>query len=114
MLSYDSHYYAGAWQAPLGPGSIDVLSSATETAVGRVPRGTAVDVDRAVQAARTAFAGWSQLPREARADWLEKLAAALKPRVPRMAELISHEVGTALGYSTKVQVEFPMMIIGMN
>ena len=114
MLSYDSHYYDGAWQAPLGPGSIDLLSSATEAAVGRVPRGTAADVDRAVQAARTAFESWSQVPREQRAEWLEKLAAALKTRVPRIAEAISHEVGTALGFSTKVQVEFPIMMIGMN
>ena len=54
------------------------------------------------------------MPREERAEWLEKLAAALKPRVPQVAEAISHEVGTALGYSTKVQVEFPIMMIGMN
>jgi acyl-CoA reductase-like NAD-dependent aldehyde dehydrogenase len=114
MLSFDSHYYGGAWQAPIGTGSIDVLSSATEAAVGRVPRGTAADVDRAVQAARTAFDSWSQVPLEQRAEWLEKLAAALKPRVPRIAESISHEVGTALGFSTKVQVEFPIMMIGMN
>jgi acyl-CoA reductase-like NAD-dependent aldehyde dehydrogenase len=114
MLFFDSHYYGGAWQAPLSPGSIDVLSSATEAPVGRVPRGTAADVDRAVQAARGAFEDWSRVPREERAEWLEKLAAALKPRVPRMAESISHEVGTALGFSTKVQVEFPIMMIGMN
>ena len=42
----------GAWQAPHGAGVIDVLSSATETVVGRVPRGTLADVDLAVQAAR--------------------------------------------------------------
>jgi acyl-CoA reductase-like NAD-dependent aldehyde dehydrogenase len=114
MLVYDSHYYGGAWQAPRGAGVIDVLSSATEDVVGRVPRGTPDDVDHAVRAARAAFESWSQVPREQRADWLDKLAAALKPRVPQIAELISHEVGTALSYSTKVQVEFPVMMIGMN
>jgi acyl-CoA reductase-like NAD-dependent aldehyde dehydrogenase len=114
MLAYDSHYYGGAWQAPRGAGLIDVLSSATEAVVGRVPRGTPDDVDQAVKAARAAFETWSQVPPEQRADWLDKLAAALKPRVPQVAELISHEVGTALTYSTKVQVEFPIMMIGMN
>jgi len=34
--------------------------------------------------------------------------------VPQVAEAISHEVGTALSYSTKVQVEFPVMMIGLN
>jgi acyl-CoA reductase-like NAD-dependent aldehyde dehydrogenase len=114
MLAYDSHYYDGAWQSPARAGSVDVLSSATEAAVGRVPKGTAEDVDRAVKAARGGFERWSQVPVEERAQWLEKLAAALKPRVPQIAEAISHEVGTALSYSTKVQVEFPIMMIGMN
>jgi len=114
MLAHDSHYYDGGWQAPAGTGTIDVLSSATEAVVGRVPSGTPEDVDRAVKAARCAFESWSRVPVEERAQWLEKLAAALKPGVPRIAEIISHEVGTTLSYSTKVQVEFPIMMIGMN
>jgi aldehyde dehydrogenase (NAD+) len=114
MLVYDSHYYDGAWQAPAGHETTDVVSSATETTIGRVPLGTPDDVDRAVQAARQGFDRWSRVPLEERAEWLERLAAALKPRVPRIAESISHEVGTALSFSTKVQVEFPIMMIGMN
>jgi len=114
MTSYDKHYYDGAWQSPSGAETIDVVSSATEAAIGRVPRGTAEDVDRAVKAARCGFESWSRVPLEERAAWLEKLAAAMKPRVPQVAEAISHEVGTALGYSKKVQVEFPVMMIGMN
>ncbi len=114
MHLYESHYYGGAWQAPLGAGAIDVLSSATEAVVGRVPRGTSADVDRAVAAARDGFERWSRVSVEDRAQWLEKLAAALKPRVPHVAEAITHEVGTALSYATKVQVEFPIMMIGMN
>jgi acyl-CoA reductase-like NAD-dependent aldehyde dehydrogenase len=114
MMTYDKHYYDGAWQSPSGAETIDVVSSATEAAIGRVPRGTAEDVDRAVKAARCGFESWSRVPLEERAAWLEKLAAAMKPRVPPVAEAISHEVGTALGYSKKVQVEFPVMMIGMN
>ncbi|MGE3886590.1 MAG: aldehyde dehydrogenase family protein [Vicinamibacterales bacterium] len=114
MHSHDKHYYDGAWQAPSGADTIEVLSSATEQAVGRVPRGSVEDVDRAVQAARRAFESWSRAPVEERAQWLEKLAAALKPRVPQIAEAISHEVGTAIGYSKKVQAEFPVMMVGMN
>ncbi len=114
MVTYDRHYYGGAWQAPAATESIDVVSSATEERIARVPRGTAGDVDGAVKAARAAFAGWSATPVEERAQWLEKLQAAMKARVPQIAESISHEVGTALGYSTKVQVEFPVMMIGLN
>ncbi len=114
MTSYDKHYYDGAWQASTGSETIDVLSSATEEAVARVPRGTKEDVDRAVKAARSAFETWSRTSIEERAQWLEKLSAAMKTRAPQIAEAISHEVGTALGYATKVQAEFPIMMIGMN
>jgi aldehyde dehydrogenase (NAD+) len=114
MASYDQHYYDGDWQASTGTETIPVISSATEAEVARVPRGTAEDVNRAVAAARRGFEAWSRLSVEERAGWLEKLAAAMKPRVPQLAEAISHEVGTALGYATKVQVEFPIMMIGMN
>jgi acyl-CoA reductase-like NAD-dependent aldehyde dehydrogenase len=114
MTRYDSHYYDGAWQAPLGPHGIDVLSSSTEAVIGRVPMGAAGDVDRAVKAARCGFETWSRVSIEERAQWLERLAAALKPRVPRLAEAIAHEVGTALGFATKVQAEFPVAMIGMN
>jgi acyl-CoA reductase-like NAD-dependent aldehyde dehydrogenase len=114
MTSYDRHYYDGAWQASTGTETIAVISSATEAEIARVPRGTAQDVDQAVAAARRGFDTWSRLSVDERAQWLEKLAEAMKARASNLAEAIAHEVGTALGYATKVQVEFPIMMIGMN
>ena len=114
MISYDKHYFDGAWQSSSGTETIAVISSATEAEVARVPRGTAADVDRAVTAARRGFDAWSRVSVEDRAKWLEKLSDAMKTRVPQIAEAISHEVGTALGYATKVQVEFPISMIAMN
>ena len=114
MNSYDQHYYDGGWQASSGTETVAVISSVSEEEVARVPRGTADDVDKAVKAARRGFEQWSRVSVEDRAQWLEKLAAAMKTRVPQLAEAIAHEVGTALGYATKVQVEFPIMMIGMN
>jgi aldehyde dehydrogenase (NAD+) len=115
MIRYDHHYYDGAWQKPAGTDTIDVISSSTEEVFARVPRGTAEDVDRAVRAARRAFdESWSKTPVEERAVWLEKLAAAMKTRVPQIAEAIAHEVGTAIGYATRVQAEFPISMIALN
>lgn len=115
MIVYDKLYYDGAWQSPSSADTIAVVSSATEDVVARVPRATPEDVDRAVKSARRAFDGeWGQTSVADRAAWLEKLAAAMKARVPAVAEAIAHEVGTALGYATKVQVEFPVSMIGMN
>ena len=38
----------------------------------------------------------------------------MKARVPDIAQAIAHEVGTALGYATKVQAEFPVSMLGAN
>ena len=114
MIRYEHHYYGGDWQRPSSTDHVDVISSATEEAIGRVPRGNAEDVDRAVTAARQAFETWSRTTPDERASWLEKLSAAMKTRVPQVAEAITHEVGTAIGFSTKVQAEFPISMIGLN
>jgi acyl-CoA reductase-like NAD-dependent aldehyde dehydrogenase len=45
-----------------------VLDSTTEQLMGRIPEGTAEDVERAVSAARSAFESWSQTSVEERAD----------------------------------------------
>src|SRR5262245_44488542 len=113
-MTYDKHYYDGAWQSSSGTETIAIVSSATEQEVGRVPRGAAQDVDRAVQSARRAFPSWSRVSVEERAQWLEKLAAAMKTRAPKIAEAIAHEVGTALLFATKVQAEFPISMIAAN
>ena len=110
-MTYDKTYYDGDWQRlDRQPTRSTSISSATEQEVGRVPRGTAEDVDRAVKAARARVrvAGAATAVEE-RAQWLEKLSAAMKTRVPQIAEAIAHEVGTALGFATKVQAEFPII-----
>ena len=114
MIRYEKHYYGGDWQTPSTADTIDVISSATEEVIGRVPRGSADDVDRAVKAARAGFEHWSQASAEQRAVWLEKLSAAMKARVPQVAEAITHEVGTAIGFAQKVQAEFPITNIALN
>ena len=40
MIRYEHHYYAGDWQKPTTD-SVDVISSASEQPIGRVPRARA-------------------------------------------------------------------------
>jgi aldehyde dehydrogenase (NAD+) len=115
MLVHDRVFIGGDWRTSAGGDAIDIVSSSSEQVIGRVPRGSADDVDAAATAARRAFEGeWGATTVEDRAVWLEKLGAAMKTRVPAIAEAIAHEVGTALGYATKVQAEFPVSMIGAN
>ena len=57
MQKREQIYIGGHWVASDGDGSIDVINPSNEEIIGSVPAGTAVDVDAAVAAARTAFDG---------------------------------------------------------
>ena len=59
MKEYDKHYINGEWVASTGSETIDVISASTEEVIGRVPAGSAGDVDKAVAAAKAAFDSWS-------------------------------------------------------
>ena len=48
MKNYDKFYINGEWVDPKGSGTTDVIDSATEEIIGRVPLGSAADVDDAV------------------------------------------------------------------
>ena len=109
--NYERFYIDGAWQAPAGTDHIEVRSASTEDVIGRVPQGTAEDVDRAVRAARRAFdSGWSQTTPAERAEWLRKLATALEARVADIASTISQEVGMPITLSTIVQAQLPVKV----
>ncbi len=103
-------YIGGAWEPQSGSGSIDVLSASTEEVIGSVPEGTAADVDRAAHAARAAFDPWSQTSVQERADWLRKLADALKQRAEQIASTISREVGSPIQMATNIQAGLPVLV----
>jgi aldehyde dehydrogenase (NAD+) len=108
---YRDLYIGGDWRAPDGKGSIDVVSASTEEVIGSIPEGTAEDVDRAARAARAAFDnGWSQTSVQERAEWLLKLAGALKERSEEIAKTIAREVGSPMSMSTPVQAGLPVMV----
>src|SRR5580693_6313510 len=104
-------YIGGKWIPQSGNGSIDVLSASTEEVIGSVPEGTSGDVQNAVNAARAAFDnGWSQTTVQERADWLRKIADALKQRAELIATTISQEVGSPIQMATNIQAGLPVMV----
>jgi acyl-CoA reductase-like NAD-dependent aldehyde dehydrogenase len=108
----DRLYIDGAWVPSTGTGHIDVLSASTEEVIGSVPEGTVEDVDRAVQAARRAFASWSQTSVEERAQYLDKINQGLAARIDRIARLVATEVGMPLNMATAIQAGLPVMTSG--
>ena len=54
-------YINGAWVKPSRSKTLDVINPATEEAVAKISLGSEVDVNLAVNAAKSAFDGYSQL-----------------------------------------------------
>ncbi|TXL76705.1 aldehyde dehydrogenase family protein [Vineibacter terrae] len=96
-------YIDGAWVAPAVPKSIDVINPATEEPCAQISLGSAKDVDRAVAAAKAAFATYSRTTREERVALLEAILAAYKKRYDDIAKAISMEMGAPVTLATKAQ-----------
>lgn len=99
-------FIGGGFQPSRAGGTIEVRSSSTEVALGRVPDASTADIDAAVAAARAAFDSgpfprWS--PKE-RGEAIAKLSNALKARSGPLAALISQETGCPSQQSMGVQV----------
>ncbi|TAM99388.1 MAG: aldehyde dehydrogenase family protein, partial [Rhizobiaceae bacterium] len=59
MITLDKFYIDGEWVEPLRRSTVmSIENPVTEAAIGTVALGTAADADRAIQAARAAFAGF--------------------------------------------------------
>ncbi len=106
-------YVNGLWVNPQGAGTIDVLSASTEEVIGRVPEGSAADVETAVAAARAAFPAWAATPAVERAAFLRKVQEGLKARSEELAQTITGEVGMPIKLARLIQAGSPIAIFGM-
>ena len=70
-----------------------VFNPATEETIATVARATVEDVDRAVQAAKSAFGEWAARTPGSRSTALLKLADAIEDQAHEIAELESRNVG---------------------
>ena len=109
MHDHDKIYIDGAWVPSEGTGTIDVINATTEEVMGRIPEGTAADVDTAVAAAKRAFETWSTQPVDERLKYVQRLAEELNARNEEIATVISGEVGMPINFAKMIQAGLPMM-----
>ncbi|RLK55147.1 aldehyde dehydrogenase family protein [Actinokineospora cianjurensis] len=86
---------------------IEVVNPATEEVIATVPAGTPADVDTAVTAAAAAFPAWAARDPRERAAVVRKVAEGLVARRAEIAALITAEMGSPIGFATKVQASLP-------
>lgn len=107
-MQYTGLYIDGGWRR--ASGVIEVLSASTEEEIGSIPEGTPADVDAGVDAARRAFPRWSETSVAERAEWLDKIAGALKERTESIARTIAMEVGSPISIATSIQAGLPVLV----
>src|SRR2546429_171084 len=113
MREHQRLFMGGEWVEPAGSGTIDVISPHSEELVGRVPEGTAADIDRAVAAARDAFDNgeWPRLSPEERIAAVQKFSEVYAAHIPDMAAVITEEMGSPITFSNLAQSPAPWMML---
>ena len=96
MREYTRFYIDGQWVDPVSPKTAQVINPATEEVSGTISLGSAADVDKAVAAARKAFASWSQSSVKERLELLRAIQAEYANRMQELGEAVTEEMGAPL------------------
>ena len=86
------NFIGGEWTESDG-GTMEVFNPATGEVIAEVQRSTAADVDRAVEAAKSALADWLETTPKERMELLLKLADLLDENADELGKLESLNVG---------------------
>jgi 1-pyrroline dehydrogenase len=95
VASYEN-LVGGEWVGAVDGGTMEVVNPATAEVIAEVPRGTAADVDRAVEAAERALPDWLETTPRERSELLLRLADVLERHGEELAALESQNVGKPL------------------
>jgi aldehyde dehydrogenase (NAD+) len=101
--AYRQFYIDGQWVEPTARREFNVINPATEEVAGVISLGNAADVDRAVAAAKRAFASYSRTSSDDRRALLERILAAYKAHYAEFVAAISEEMGAPIKLSRDSQ-----------
>ena len=104
MREYLKFYIDGKWVDPTELKTVNPVNPATEEVSGTIALGSIADVDRAVKAARKAFASWSTTTREERLKVLERIAVEYQKRQGDLGAAVTEEMGAPKGLANGFHV----------
>jgi betaine-aldehyde dehydrogenase len=99
-------YVGGEWVGSSTGALTAVYDPSHGEVIDQVPRATTEDIDRAVDAARAAFPGWSRLPPGDRANMLLRVADLLAQKSTEFARLESLNSGKSIKQTTDYDVPY--------
>ncbi|MBB4006595.1 aldehyde dehydrogenase family protein [Allorhizobium taibaishanense] len=103
MSNHLKFFIDGAWVDPVHPAVLDVIDPSTEEAYTQISVGTKADVDKAVAAAKRAFASFSQWPVAERLALLNRILDEYNRRYEDIAQAVSREMGAPLSFARDSQ-----------
>src|ERR1022692_1878779 len=103
MKNCRQFYIDGQWVNPSQVRDFLVINPATEEPIATISLGGAVDVDRAVAAAKQAFGSYSESTPHDRLKILHRIVEVYQRRMEEMADTISQEMGSPAGLSRAAQ-----------
>jgi aldehyde dehydrogenase (NAD+) len=96
-------YINGQWVDPISTARMGVENPATEEIVCEVAMGNAADADRAILAARAAFASWTYRPVKDRIAVVKRILEIYNERYEDFAQVMSTEMGAPITWARGAQ-----------
>ncbi|MCM2398610.1 aldehyde dehydrogenase family protein [Rhizobium sp. S95] len=103
MSNHLKFFIDGVWVDPVVPAVLDVIDPSTEEAYTQISVGSKADVDKAVAAAKTAFASFSLWSVAERLALLKKVLEVYNERFEDIAQAVSQEMGAPLSFAREAQ-----------
>lgn len=105
MKNHIKQYINGEWIDSMSGEVIDVINPATEEVYGKIAKGNAEDVDKAVEAADAVYLKFRNMPVEDRKSMLDRIVTEYEKRKDDIIEAITSELGSPKSKSDKVHYE---------
>lgn len=90
------NYINGEWTEPSTGAFIPVINPASGTVLGEVAQSGKDDVNKAVEAAKSAQKSWRLIPAPQRAEYLFEVGRLLKEKKEELAQIITTEMGKVI------------------
>ena len=105
MRNYTQQYINGEWIDSDSNETIEVINPATEEVIGKVAKGNANDVEKAVEAANNVYLEFRHSSVKERKELLDKIVEEYKNRKQDIVEAITDELGAPLTVSENVHYQ---------
>ena len=98
------NYINGEYQNPIEDHWLDNYNPAIGEVYGQTPNSSVEDVEKAYQAAATAFLSWSQTTVDERSEILSKIADLILDKILFLAAAESKDNGKPIGLATEIDI----------